>query len=592
MRTGIVEKVWEEEIPNVAGPSPVSTSPISPAAAAKTGNAAQGTNGVGMQTSKTTVQPPAPPPRRRGIWGGIASAIGERAASWGGDSSSGSESNAGKKQSPPALPPKAEVRRMPPPLSQQSSSTSTPAPLSPPPLPRRRVAAAKDHAAAGGSASSGATIGVHADHEASVEHDHDGGDWNPSTPTRVVFDASETQSPMRPKDKALPPVGLDDVVEHTAEVAPVASEPTADSAKVDTVAPDASTATSSKEAEKAPEEPTVEPTSDGPRDNEGVAATAPVDGTESASPAASTVPAAVPDRVASPAVPPPLPKRAAARRPVPAPPGSRPTTPVVKSEEEGKGQVNGNDGKVEGKEGAKKPETREQGENEEEKKGEVKEGVKEEVVKEQTQEEKKQEEIVQKDVPAENGKVSDSKEQSDPQSSDDEFVDAPAPAATTPQASTESAPVPEILTTASSTPEINGSADDKKDEEPEPIVESDRPADDAQEKTAADKRASVVTLKDAEGIATLQDEIDATTTVNGIDSHLSSSPHTQNGTDSGAKNGTSRDGEEAKADSVPDHDPNSREVYIGDATWEERTWKELVRLKEDMFWARVGGLRP
>jgi hypothetical protein len=33
------------------------------------------------------------------------------------------------------------------------------------------------------------------------------------------------------------------------------------------------------------------------------------------------------------------------------------------------------------------------------------------------------------------------------------------------------------------------------------------------------------------------------------------------------------------------------EVYVGDATWEERTWKELVRLKEDMFLARIGGSR-
>lgn len=31
--------------------------------------------------------------------------------------------------------------------------------------------------------------------------------------------------------------------------------------------------------------------------------------------------------------------------------------------------------------------------------------------------------------------------------------------------------------------------------------------------------------------------------------------------------------------------------YVGDASWEERTWKEIVRLREDMFWARVGGLR-
>jgi hypothetical protein len=27
------------------------------------------------------------------------------------------------------------------------------------------------------------------------------------------------------------------------------------------------------------------------------------------------------------------------------------------------------------------------------------------------------------------------------------------------------------------------------------------------------------------------------------------------------------------------------EVYVADTTWEERTWKELVKLKEDMFWA-------
>ena len=38
----------------------------------------------------------------------------------------------------------------------------------------------------------------------------------------------------------------------------------------------------------------------------------------------------------------------------------------------------------------------------------------------------------------------------------------------------------------------------------------------------------------------------------------------------------------------PDED---KEVYVGDATWEERTWKEIIRLKEEMFWARLGGLR-
>ena len=33
------------------------------------------------------------------------------------------------------------------------------------------------------------------------------------------------------------------------------------------------------------------------------------------------------------------------------------------------------------------------------------------------------------------------------------------------------------------------------------------------------------------------------------------------------------------------------EGYVGDATWEDRTWKEIVRLKEEMFWARVGGVQ-
>ncbi|KAG1753550.1 proline-rich protein [Suillus paluster] len=33
------------------------------------------------------------------------------------------------------------------------------------------------------------------------------------------------------------------------------------------------------------------------------------------------------------------------------------------------------------------------------------------------------------------------------------------------------------------------------------------------------------------------------------------------------------------------------EGYAGDATWEDRTWKEIIRLKEEMFWARVGGVR-
>ncbi|KAF5348442.1 hypothetical protein D9757_012786 [Collybiopsis confluens] len=35
----------------------------------------------------------------------------------------------------------------------------------------------------------------------------------------------------------------------------------------------------------------------------------------------------------------------------------------------------------------------------------------------------------------------------------------------------------------------------------------------------------------------------------------------------------------------------ARYPYIGSTTWEERTWKEVIRLKEGMFWARVGGVQ-
>ncbi|KAF7303099.1 Sec2p domain-containing protein [Mycena kentingensis (nom. inval.)] len=48
--------------------------------------------------------------------------------------------------------------------------------------------------------------------------------------------------------------------------------------------------------------------------------------------------------------------------------------------------------------------------------------------------------------------------------------------------------------------------------------------------------------------------------------------------------------EDEEEESSKEEDPNG-EVYIGDVTWEERTWKELVKLREEMFWARVGGVR-
>lgn len=36
---------------------------------------------------------------------------------------------------------------------------------------------------------------------------------------------------------------------------------------------------------------------------------------------------------------------------------------------------------------------------------------------------------------------------------------------------------------------------------------------------------------------------------------------------------------------------NGEKYFVGRATWEERSWMELVRIREDMFWARIGGVK-
>ncbi|TFK84903.1 hypothetical protein K466DRAFT_552883 [Polyporus arcularius HHB13444] len=42
------------------------------------------------------------------------------------------------------------------------------------------------------------------------------------------------------------------------------------------------------------------------------------------------------------------------------------------------------------------------------------------------------------------------------------------------------------------------------------------------------------------------------------------------------------------AEEAKDERSQDNGQYVGDSTWEERTYKELVRLREEMFWARVG----
>ena len=38
--------------------------------------------------------------------------------------------------------------------------------------------------------------------------------------------------------------------------------------------------------------------------------------------------------------------------------------------------------------------------------------------------------------------------------------------------------------------------------------------------------------------------------------------------------------------------PRSGSMTESGPSWEERTWKELTRLRENMFWARMGAVKP
>ncbi|KAJ7734567.1 proline-rich protein [Mycena maculata] len=112
VRTGVVERVWEEEVPNLPASPPV------------------GELGMG---------PPPVPPRRRGLWG-MASALGERAASWSGDGNKEKKAEEKGLPTPPPMHPTISAPSRPvepaPPLPKRSEGRNRPAPP-PPPRPEQ-----------------------------------------------------------------------------------------------------------------------------------------------------------------------------------------------------------------------------------------------------------------------------------------------------------------------------------------------------------------------------------------------------------------------------------------------------------------------
>lgn len=51
------------------------------------------------------------------------------------------------------------------------------------------------------------------------------------------------------------------------------------------------------------------------------------------------------------------------------------------------------------------------------------------------------------------------------------------------------------------------------------------------------------------------------------------------------------EGRQIPGETVANKDTKGLRFYVGRGTWEERAWLELVRIRESMFWARLGGVR-
>lgn len=363
----------------------------------------------------------------------------------------------------------------------------------------------------------------------------------PSSPQmKVVFDMTHPQSPMRPKDKVLP---ADSTIQEGAETLAATSSGPTPSSSAETGPTSTSTETTVDSASAPP----------APITSTAVPSEVPLPESRPISPEAPGTPA----RVASPAIasvfangagstPPPLPRRAAARRAVPPPPGasgevgSRPGTPLKKVAEKVEPKEEGGEGKVEVKEVVEK------------------------------MEEKSEE---KENVPEADKAKSQSEQKAADSESDDEFVDAIAGVAspqnvTTPAAEITLRPAaeaPNVVVVTDLSPALKPveEANEKRDSI-DTVTEVSRPA--GKDEKVVNAAAPDLSPEDLEPSL-------ATTALGGLEKHEDKA---SDDSDISAQ----EDGRDAK------------EVYVGEATWEERTWKEIVRLKEDMFWARVGGWRP
>ncbi|KAH9478340.1 hypothetical protein JR316_0008794 [Psilocybe cubensis] len=548
VRTGIVDKIWEEELP--PPPPPPSAHP---------------------EKSANGDKPPVPP-RKRGLWG-IASAFGERAASWGEGDRDKSKRNSGSASSSPAQP---ELRRLPPPPPPVSAARPSPVP---PPLPKRNEGRVRTPVS----------------------------DPPPPTPPRASVEkptadvhpeSSNTEAPVVVAATSSPRVSADlpPIPPRRSREAPPPShsEPSSDAA--------------------APATPPPRP----PRAHTPVSV--PLPESRPASPA-------VPSRTASPAnvavaaaggPPPPLPRRAAAR--------------TRTHLDESMSATAINSGVAESSVSVSEPASiaadktasnAELSATEEVKEGEktVNEVVAETSVESEAAKGKtassdpvspaespvategaavrKEDETVKSAYSEIEKKTDESPSDPDrstqPSPASDEFVDAPTPG--------DEAEDP--LETA--TP-VKNQEKEKVDGDKEVAVAPANGVEKLQEENEDDKQTIIDSPATVVHPPLPVDETESAEVAEPAVHASANEKEVIEGEAAGVqdKAEVNDDAPPVPTLAIPEKTPEEKleeerrrrekeewekANYVGEATWEERTWKEIVRLREDMFWARVGGIR-
>ncbi|TFK46817.1 hypothetical protein OE88DRAFT_1739156 [Heliocybe sulcata] len=489
VKSGVVDKVWEEEVPTVA----------------ETGWEVVGGKDGGLKdTGARSPEKPPVPPRRRGLW--------ERASSMASSALGNSSKDKDKEQEKklPATPP------------ADSSPTSPVNPPPRPPLPQRsksRLMASPTQEKVAAPA-----LGVNPlVNDEVTAADKSGSDQTPQ--------AIAASSDSEPKPDELPNAT------ETSENATAENgrEPTQTTVS-DTGAGTSSDSAAAVEKSEVPSVPAVRVAeSAATESSEEASNVAPTESNTNDTAVAPPVLTSIhdaekpPSRTGSPA-PPPIPRRAAARaRPVsvaiPAT-ASGPNSAVTPSRETG-GSL---------------PDTSEQPAA----------GTESGLIGEpQSSEDKTESQPAEESTLA---KESNSQEESEPQESK-------------PREDAEPREEPKL----EEEPEISASsASDPQDIDPSPSKEQE-------DTTAADPAPPV----------------DSTPTVS--EPAQAAVPTDSSGQESNVPQATELSAPATVSEKVAEEDLDKAGLevgpFIGDATWEERTWKEIVRLKEDMFWARIGCLR-